>query len=155
MVQVYSLVDDPSVEELQKVSASDSPFGFSPSPELIGTSAWWKAISDGRIPLIKLQGHISSVGWVSSGDWPVFTIQTDLGASESFTREGNVTLYVVGLRVWLEYVEVPFKTESMGLQSDKVVTAIWVEISESRTDGIPPGPERAMEREAKDKTVGF
>jgi hypothetical protein len=110
---------------------------------LVGTPEWWRAIEDGRLPASEIQGTISNVYWGSMGDWPEFEVLAADGSKSRWTREGDVSRYVEGIRVRLTFVlhpwKVPKETHGLG-EASKIVLRIDVEQSERRSDPRAPGP---------------
>src|SRR5260370_38068846 len=104
-VTVYDLHNETkSVAQMQEASLRRADLGLSPSPALVGAKEWWAIVEDGRIFKAELEGKISNVYWASMGDYPEFELTTEDGARSTWTREGDYTRYVEGLRARLAYV---------------------------------------------------
>jgi hypothetical protein len=142
-VTVYSLAQDPTrIKAMQKASLGATDFGLSPSPALIGTSQWWHATQDGSLVQRVVAGTISRVYWGSMGDWPECEVTGSDGAKSTWTREGDITRYVEGLRVLFTFVLHPRKVpDQHGLgNASKIVLTVEIEDSNRRSDPRAPGP---------------
>src|SRR4051812_41828203 len=100
MVPVYRLRDDETrLRHLREAATSDrTDVGLKPEPHVVATKSWWQAIETGDLPTHTVEGKISRVWWGSMGDYPEFEITTTTGDSVQWTREGDHTRYVEGLR---------------------------------------------------------
>ena len=144
LVTVYDLRSDTMhVTHMQEASLRRPDLGLSPSPALIGSKEWWAIVADGRLSKTELEGKISKVYWASMGDYPEFELTTEDGARSTWTRDGDYTRYVEGLRARLAYVLHPWKhpnVHGLGTHS-KQVLLIEVEKSDRRSDPTVPRPE--------------
>ena len=141
-VTVYTLAQDQTrTEAMQKASLGATDFGLSPLPALIGTSEWWHATEDGSLVRKVVSGTISRVYWGSMGDWPECEVTGNDGAKSTWTREGDITRYVEGLRVLITFVLHPWKVpDQHGLgNASKIVLTVEIEDSNRRSDPRPPG----------------
>ncbi len=136
------------VAQLQRVSLSDTEFGYAPQP-LIGSAEWWQEIRTGKRPKVVVEGEIEHASWGSMGDWPEFTIRSGDEVTE-WTCEGDVRRYVPGLRARVTYVEQPLKQSKsrLGDAYGQAILTIEVEDSPLRAPGVGrrPGspPENAV-----------
>lgn len=143
LVLVYSLKQDTArIERMQKASLGATDFGVSPSPALVGTDEWWRATRDGTLDRTVVTGRISRVYWGSMGDWPECEVTADDGTTTTWTREGDLTRYVEGLRMRLTFVLHPWKVPAQhGLgAASKIVLTVEIEESDRRSDPRAPGP---------------
>ena len=111
---------------------------------MLGTDEWWNAIEDGRLPVHVDEGVISRVYWAGMGDWPEFALVTDEGRDVTWTRQGDITRYVEGLRCRVRYVIQRFKEGSLvanaGLAEHRLPLTVEIEESDRRSSPIAPGP---------------
>ena len=75
-------------------------------------------------------------------DWPEFEIVSDSGERTKWTREGDLSRYVEGLRVRLCHTRHPWKVpDRFGLGTHSTLTLrIDLEESDKRSDPRAPGP---------------
>jgi hypothetical protein len=142
-VTVYSFEQDKArVAAMQKASRGSTDFGVSMSPALVGTPEWWRAIQDGTLARTVITGTISRVYWGSMGDWPECEVTADDGTKTTWTREGDLTRYVKGLRARITFVQHPWKVpDQPGLgAASQIVLTVEIEDSERRSDPRAPGP---------------
>jgi hypothetical protein len=143
-VTVYDFASDQQkIRAMQDATLGPTDFGVSAKPALVGTHEWWRAIEDGRLPRHVLEGSICKVYWGSMGDWPEFELVVADGTQSKWTREGDITRYVEGLRVRLTYTCHPWKKKkpSWGLGGEShVVLRVDLELSDRRSDSRAPGP---------------
>jgi hypothetical protein len=142
-VRVYSLEQDQRrIEAMQKASLSATNFGLSSSPALVGTPEWWRATRDGSLVRRVVYGTISRVFWGSMGDWPEYEVTTNDDSKSTWTREGDITRYVEGLKVQITSVLHPWKApDQHGLgAASEIVLSIRIEDSDRRSDPRAPGP---------------
>lgn len=142
LVTIYMLRDDTDrLHQMQKVSSDDtSSMGLSPEPALVGTAEWWDLVEAGEFELRDMAGTIKDVRWGSMGDWPEFSVEAPTGEVESFTREGDHTRYVEGLKCRVRWVHHPWKVQQGTLGShSRVVLEIAVQDSTLRSDARAPG----------------
>jgi hypothetical protein len=143
LLRVYSLDQDQMrIEAMQKASLGSTAFGLSPSPALVGMPEWWRATLDGSLMRKVVSGKISRVYWGSMGDWPECEVTIDDGSKSIWTREGDITRYVEGLRVQITFVLHPWKVpDQHGLGNvSKIVLTVEIEDSDRRSDARAPGP---------------
>jgi hypothetical protein len=142
MELVYDLSKESErIGQMRRVTL-ETEEGLAAEPALVGSPDWWAAVEGGRLQLTSVEGRIADVFWGSMADWPEFTLETDDGERSQWTREGDVTRYVEGLRVRLEYVLHPWKKTHhlvLGPES-KLTIRVWIEPSKKRSSGIAPGP---------------
>jgi hypothetical protein len=143
-VTVYDFASDRQrIDTMQKATLGPTDFGVSPKPALVGSPEWWRAIEQGQLARVEVEGKISRVYWGSMGDWPEFELLTEDGTQSRWTREGDLTRYVEGLRIRLSYTLHPWKVakDSLGLgDASKIVLRIDLEQSDKRSDPRAPGP---------------
>jgi hypothetical protein len=143
LVTVYSFEQDKArIAAMQKASLSASDFGLSPSPALVATPAWWRAAQDGTLVRTVVTGTITRVYWGSMGDWPECEVTAEDGVKSTWTREGDLTRYVEGLRARFTFVLHPWKVpDQHGLgPASKVMLTVEIEDSDRRSDPRAPGP---------------
>jgi hypothetical protein len=134
---VYDLrTDADRIRSIQAASVNRAGYGYPTQPYHFGSREWWAAIESGTIERHAIDGVVAAVYWGSMGDWPEFRVRAADGSERTWTREGDVTRYVEGLRVRVEYVTLDRKPDApapqLGPTSD-VVIAVWLERSEERT----------------------
>lgn len=146
-VTVYDLRDDRQrVEQIQEATLNRPGYGLDPTPALFGTDEWWQAIADGQIPSRVEEGVVANVRWGSMGDWPEWTFRGDDGRERTWTREGDHTRYVDGLRARIRVVTVHWKADSpLVLQNGEdpehdMLIAVELEASDLRSEPLGPGP---------------
>ncbi len=143
-VTVYDFaLDEKRIQAMQDATLGRREFGVSAKPALVGTPDWWRAVEDGRLPRTEIEGTIARVYWGSMADWPEFEIVAADGSRSRWTREGDVSRYVEGLRVRLAYTRQAWKKPkpSTGLGTEsKIVLRIDLELSDRRSDPRAPGP---------------
>jgi hypothetical protein len=141
-VSVYDFADDQAkIEAMQRATLGPTDFGVSQEPALVGSAEWWRAISEGGLPRETIEGTIASVYWGSMGDWPEFEIRSADGLTSRWTREGDVTRYVVGLRVRLTLTRQRWKAPRQLLgDTSSIVLRVEIEASDRRSDRQAPGP---------------
>ena len=130
LTSVYRLRDDTGrVKSIQKTTLETADYGLMPEPAPLGSSDWWQAIDEGRLPLQTAQGTITRVFWGSMGDWPEFELTTPNGDVLGWTREGDITRYVEGLQIQVTYVVQSYKPTAPILRDKpaKIVIEIMVE----------------------------
>jgi hypothetical protein len=142
LVPIYLLRDDAErLHQMQASTTDDATMGLSPEPALIGTPEWWHLVDAEQLEVEEIVGTISEVRWGSMGDWPEFSVVSTTGKKESFTREGDHTRYVEGLKCRVRWVRHPWKVEQGTLGTHcQIVLEIWVENSTRRSDARAPGP---------------
>lgn len=139
---MYRLRDDTErIKSIQKTTLETADYGVVPEPALLGSSDWWQAIDEGRLPLQTAQGTITRVFWGSMGDWPEFELTTPNGDVLGWTREGDITRYVEGLQIQVTYVVQRYKPTAPILRDKpaKIVIEIMVEESPLRSRGFGRG----------------
>jgi hypothetical protein len=137
--------DGEGIERIQRATLTEPGFGLQPKPALFGSEDWWAAVGTERLPLHLVSGTISRVYWGSMGDWPEFALTSDDASETTWTRVGDISRYVEGLRTEVDFVLQWFKEDSFAAQQGmpletKVVVAIRVEQSDRRSDPRAPGP---------------
>ena len=142
-IVVYDLREDGEhVRHMQEASLDDGPHGLAVDP-LVGSPEWWHQIADGSRPTTTYEGVVARAYWASMADWPEFSVRTDDGSEQSFTREGDGRRLAEGLRVRVDVVHHPWKTQEqvdmLGGES-RLVVGIWVEDSPERGSNVAPGP---------------
>ncbi len=142
-VRVYEFEqDEKRIEAMQKASLGASNFGLSLTPALVGTPEWWRGTEDHSLVRTVVSGIISRVYWGSMGDWPMCEVMADDGSKSDWTREGDLSRYVEGLRVQFTSVLHPWKVphqHGLGVAS-KIILTVEIEESDRRSDPRAPGP---------------
>lgn len=146
-VTVYDLHEDQQrIQQIQEATLARSGYGLDPTPALFGTDEWWQAIAHGQIPSRVDDGVVANVRWGSMGDWPEWTFHGDDGRERTWTREGDHTRYVDGLRARIRVVTVRWKPDSpLVLQSGQdpehdMLIFVELEASDLRSERLGPGP---------------
>jgi hypothetical protein len=143
-VRIYSFEQDQTrIDAMQKASLGTNNFGVSSLPALVGTPEWWLATQDGLLARTIVSGTISRVYWGSMGDWPECEVTSDDGAKSTWTREGDISRYVEGLRAQIVYVLHPWKTSDQEVRlpgGSKIVLTIEIEESDRRSTRARPVP---------------
>lgn len=146
-VTVYDLRQDTQlVSSIQEATRRRPGYGLDPSPALLGTPEWWHAVADGRIPSRVEEGLVAAVQWGSMGDWPEWVFRRHDGEERSWTREGDYTRYVEGLRARIRVVTVRWKAGApavLQLGHDRehdMLIAVELEASNQRSPRHGPGP---------------
>jgi hypothetical protein len=125
-MKVYDLAhDQETIALVQRASLQTQEFGFVPEIALFGSSEWWVAVEDGRIPRHTVQGVISRLYMSGHGDWPEFEVQSGEQATR-WTRFGDQKAYEIGRKVRLDYVLQRPKKPWRGEQVEQVL-GIWIE----------------------------
>ena len=143
LITVYSLKEDTTrIEAMQKQSLNVANSGLSIVPALVGTPEWWRATEGNSLGRRVVPGIISRVYWGSMGDWPMCEVTADDGSKSDWTREGDVSRYVEGLRVQFTAVFHPWKIpDQHGLgATSKIILIVEIEDSDRRSDPRAPGP---------------
>jgi hypothetical protein len=143
LITVYSLKEDSArVEAMQKQTLNAANSGLSMAPALVGTPDWWRATEDHSLVRTVVSGIVSRVYWGSMGDWPMCEVMADDGSKSDWTREGDLSRYVEGLRAQFTAVLHPWKVphqHGLGATS-KIVLTVEIEESDRRSDPRAPGP---------------
>ncbi|GAA5014895.1 hypothetical protein GCM10023317_53870 [Actinopolymorpha pittospori] len=146
-VTVYDLRRDRQrIDAVQEATLHRPGYGLDPNPAVLGTDEWWRAVADGRIPSRVDEGVVGHVRWGSMGDWPEWTLRRDDGQERTWTREGDHTRYVDGLRARIRVITVRWKPDSpsvLQLGQDPehdMLIAVELEASDHRSDRLGPGP---------------
>ena len=142
LTSVYRLRDDTGrIKSIQKTTLETADYGLVPEPALLGSSGWWQAIDEGRLPLQTAQGTITRVFWGSMGDWPEFELTTPNGDVLGWTREGDIRRYVEGLQIQVAYVVQSYKPTAPILKDKpaNIIVEIMVEEIPLRSRGFGPG----------------
>jgi hypothetical protein len=145
-VSVYDLHrDERLVQSIQDATLSRPGFGLDPRPALFGTAEWWQAVDDGRVPSRVEVGVVAKLCWGSMGDWPEWALRTDDGRESTWTRKGDHTRNVEGLKARARIVKVRWKSDSQQVLQfgddplhDKLI-ALDLEASDDRSDTVGPG----------------
>jgi hypothetical protein len=134
---VYDLAADPDRIEASQHNTLTTDGGLAPEPALLGSEEWWAAIDRGDLPTHRVDDEITRVYWASMNDWPEFEVGH--GSKKAWTRMGDSTRYVPGLRVRLDYVVMRFRSPTPTPEME-IVLKTWVEKSRLRSCDIGPGP---------------
>jgi hypothetical protein len=127
MKRIYDLSNDHElVEKVQRATLTTTDFGIVPEIALYGSTEWWEAIEDGRIPKHAIDGVISDVFTSGDSNWPQFEIDCN-GSKTVWTRCGDPLSYEVGQRVKLIYVVQKPRRSWTGDLYQKEVLSIDVE----------------------------
>jgi hypothetical protein len=149
-VTVYDLRDNRRyVESVQHATVNRPGYGLDPHPALFGTKEWWEAVDDGRIPSRVELGVVADVWWGSMGDWPEWRFRSAEGQETTWTREGDHTRYVTGLRARIRVATVRWKPDSPVLRQIRqhpehdILIKVELEASDQRAERLGPVPLRA------------
>ena len=126
-VEAYELSRDRTyLERLQLASVESNEFALDSSHGLPGSKQWWKAVRDGSIPTLSVEGKVVDVR--VSGNWPEFEIDAE-GTLTTWCLEGDIRSYRIGQRARVDYVVHGFQTprEGDGDDSAKIVLRILLE----------------------------
>ena len=140
---VYSLrTDAVKIRQIQEASLHRVDAGLVQDPALFGSDAWWNAIDNGVLETHPLQGKVTAVYWGSMRDWPMFSLRGPEDEETSWTREGDISKYLPGLRCELSYVlQAPKKQHFPDrIEHHKIVLEIRLEESRLRSLDVAPGP---------------
>ena len=106
---VYDLRGDHKrIAEVQSATLNSDDAGLVPEQGVYGSPEWWRAISDGVIPMQTLLGTIGRVYMSGHNDYPEFEVDDGVSRTQ-WTREGPDAAYVIGRSVQIEYVLQRFK----------------------------------------------
>ena len=89
---------------------------------------------------------MAEVRWGSMGDWPEWVFRSDAGAEVTWTREGDHTRYVAGLRARIVTATVRWKSDSMSVAKlgrdpeHDMLIKVDLKDSELRSARLGPGP---------------
>jgi hypothetical protein len=128
---------------MQKLSLDDSrnDLGLSPTPYLVGSKSFWRALRTGALAVHTYSGVVASVYWASMGDYPEFSVKVNDGTDRRFAREGDIGAYYPNLQVCVETVKMPWKPSvQMDLPHSEIVLRIGIERGCFRSDARAPGP---------------
>ena len=146
-VTIYDLRNNLKfIESVQDATLNRPGLGLDPVPAIFATAPWWDAIEDGRIPSASSDGVVAEVRWGSMGDWPEWVFRSDAGTEATWTREGDHTRYVVGLRARIVTATVRWKSDSMSVAQlgrdpeHDMLIKVELEDSELRSARLGPGP---------------
>jgi hypothetical protein len=143
---VYDLREDTRrIQAIQEATLTRPGYGLRQVPALFGSPEWWDKIGTADLPVITVSGVIDEVYWGSMGDWPECKVRSATNEVTKWTREGDVSRYVSGLRIEIEYVVQWSKEDAplvvSGLSSEsKIMVSVRIEESEKRSNPIAPGP---------------
>lgn len=146
-VTVYDLRENwRYVASVQDATLNRPGYGLDPNPAILGSEEWWQAVADGRIPSRVEVGVVTDVQWGSMGDWPEWCLLSDDGREMTWTREGDHTRYVIGLRARIRVATVRWKADSplvrqlgRDLEHD-ILLKVELEASDCRSERLGPGP---------------
>jgi hypothetical protein len=146
-VTVYDLHDNHEyVRNVQHATLHRADAGLDPNPALFGSPEWWTCIEDGSVPSRTLDGIVGDVRRESMGDWPGWTFRAANGDESDWTREGDHTRYVTGLRARITTATVRWKpgvatVQQFGEQPEHdVLIRVDLEPSDERSAALGPGP---------------
>ena len=144
---MYDLREDQQyVQSVQQATLNRPGFGLDPDPALFGSDEWWQAVADGRIPNKVETGAVGDVRWGSMGDWPEWRFLSDDGRETTWTREGDHTRYVTGLRARVHVATVRWKADSHPVRKQgrnpehEILIKVELEHSDRRSECVGPGP---------------
>jgi hypothetical protein len=132
MKTIYRLKDDRErIRQLQKASTDDGRTGLKKEKYLIGTEDWWRAISSGTIPVIRLSGRVCGYWPGQWGGGPAsFRMQTSDGTTFSehcyVEPEEAKILFPIGGAVTVEYVVQKLKHQWDGKSESKLLISLSV-----------------------------
>ncbi|MDQ3705831.1 MAG: hypothetical protein M3437_11505 [Chloroflexota bacterium] len=134
MRKVYDLRQDTQViEEIQSGALDSGDFQIGSEHGPFGSSAWWRAMERGDVPIYALEGVISSVSVSGHNGYHEFEVDDGQHKSQ-WSGGGPGSEYVVGKLVLIEYVVERLEPtlqsaefEELGLDKAEIVLAIWVE----------------------------
>jgi hypothetical protein len=158
-VNVYDVrTDFQRVQAIQQATLTRPDVGLLPEPALFGTDEWWAAVADGRVETRTLEGLVTDVRWESMGDWPGWTFRAVHGDESRWTREGDYTLYVVGLAARITYAVVSWKPDSNLVRLGespwhKMLIRVDLEDSDRRSTRGAPGPFREVVADTETVTL--
>jgi hypothetical protein len=137
-------LDEARVRQIQQATLSPG-FGLVPEPALFGSDDLWRAVGDGRVEALIEEGHITRVWWGTMGDWPLWSFRSSDGPESEWTREGDHTRYVEGLRARITTVLVRWKEDSQLVQmgqpaAHRMLIKVELEDSAARSALSGPGP---------------
>ena len=137
--KIYDLREDRErLALIQKATLTTKDFGLVPEHGLFGSTEWWRAIEDGALPVVRVEGYISRVFLSGHNDYEEFEIDSG-GALSSWTRvtSGGVgggperiakaAMYEVGRAVLLKYVKQRFRQTLSGIPFSRSVLEIWID----------------------------
>jgi hypothetical protein len=146
-VTVYDLRENRQyVESVQDSTLNRPGFGLDPNPALFGSDEWWQAVADGLVPIKVEQGVVADVRWGSMGDWPEWRFLGDDGRETTWTREGDPTRYVIGLKARIRVATVRWKADSQMVRKlgrdpeHDILLKVELEASDRRSERLGPGP---------------
>jgi hypothetical protein len=146
-VTVYDLRENRQyVESVQHATFNRPGYGLDPNPALFGSDEWWQSVADGRVPSKVEEGVVADVRWGSMGDWPEWRFLSDDGRETTWTREGDHTRYVTGLRARIRVATVRWKADSQMVRKlgrdpeHDILLKVELEASDRRSERLGPGP---------------
>jgi hypothetical protein len=143
---VYDLREDTRrIDAIQTATLTTPGYGLRQVPALFASPEWWDKLRTTDLPVITVSGVIDDVYWGSMGDWPECKVRSVSDEVTTWTREGDVSRYVKGLRIEIEYVVQWSKEDAplvvSGLTSEsKIIVSVRIEESNERSNPIAPGP---------------
>ncbi len=128
--------------------------GLAPTPYLVGSREFWKAIAAGDLETTVWEGSISETYWAGMGDMPRFKILSDSDEVSDWIQWGDPHRFVAGLRAKVLTVQMPWKkpNDMLGRES-RLVLSVSLERSELRTRGCGPGPMHHLVPDGLDVVV--
>jgi hypothetical protein len=145
-INVYDLHKDVDVvRAIQEATLTRPGYGLLPEPALFGSEEWWAAVEDGRVATQTLDGVVADVRWESMGDWPGWTFRASDGTESRWTREGDHTRYIVGLRARIRFAVVSWKPDCELVRMGEsplhdMLIRVDLEDSPDRSASEGPGP---------------
>lgn len=137
--KIYDLREDAErVASVQKATLTTKDFGLVPEHGLFASTEWWRAIDDGVLPIVRVEGRISRVFLSGHNDYEEFEIDA-AGERSSWTRvtsggqgggperSAKAALYEVGRAVVLKYVQQRFRQALEGIPFSRSVLEIWID----------------------------
>jgi len=111
----YALRTDANLAAMQEASLSNSPIGLRPVPAVVGSDAWWQAITAGTLRLYTVAGVVRRFVYGHHGDYPEFEMCANDGSLSTWgcliDADEAQKLYVVGRSVQVDYVNVEAKAD--------------------------------------------
>jgi len=135
---VYELARNTAyIAAVQKATLTTKEFGLEPTHGLFGSEEWWRNIGLGVLRTHHLSGTITQMYMGSMGDWPMFVMVTNAGEEHRWTREVNAreqaSLYMVGLRVEVDYVVQRFRRPIHGYDRMECKTVLAIRLEAVKT----------------------
>jgi len=105
-------------------------------------------VANGRVPNKVVEGVVADVRCGSMGDWPEWHFLSDYGRETTWTREGDHTRYVTGLRARVCVATVRWEADSQMVRKlgrdpeHDILLKVEMEASDRRSERLGPGPFR-------------